>query len=143
MSRIAPLTGTDEMRQAMVAAGRIGRYEIHTTDNRRIFFGGKHLGPAWLGDVASEAAMLALNATHERKCFPGDHCQRTDIGQVMLCIANRGQHSGDWISVGGSVAAISVSYDNASAGLSATNVQDAIDELAGRPSDIRDGWLFG
>ena len=45
-----------------------------------------------------------------------------------------GGSSGGWAAIGGgSVAADDVTYDNGSSGLSATNVQDAIDEIAVEP----------
>jgi hypothetical protein len=54
--------------------------------------------------------------------------------------------NGAWAAV--PLSASSVSYDNATSGLTATDVQAAIDELAATPAsstaiDIRDVWLLG
>jgi hypothetical protein len=105
MSRVIPLSGTDESRidaaaQDPVEPGAIGLIkpkEIHTIyDLHRVFFENRPVGPVFLGDVADEAAMTGLNISHERGCFPMDVCYRTDESKLYLCVTNRGVDAGDW-----------------------------------------------
>lgn len=154
--RTTPVTGSDAQRLFLVNLGGILlENEIHTTlDQHRLFMDGDKLlsGGAWHGIVADESDMLALNVMSERGCFPMDMCYRTDVNRVYLCVAGRGLHDIDWISWGGEdpldsdsshtffVTAAEVSYDSpSSGGLSATNVQDAIDELKALIDSISGG----
>ncbi len=144
--RTTPVTGSELQRQFLVNLGGILLdNEIHTTlDQSRLFMGGDNLlsGGKWLGLVDNESDMLALNAVGPKGCFPMDMCYRTDVNRVYLCVTGRGQYDIDWISWGGEdpvdsdsshtffVTAAEVSYESpSSGGLTATNVQDAIDEL--------------
>ena len=121
MARIVPLKGTDLARQQVAAAGKIREGEIHsTTDQGRLFLRNTLVGAVWHGSVATEAAMTTLDSTSARGCFPNDHCFRTDLGVVMLCVTNRGGAASDWVQCGGGGGS-----------------QPAAS------SDIRDVWLFG
>lgn len=99
MSRTVPTTGTDRQRLATLAADLFVLNELSTTrDQNRLFMGGSHLlsGSVWHGELASEAAMLALNTSSTRGCFPLDLCYRTDEDKAYICVSNRGALLADW-----------------------------------------------
>jgi hypothetical protein len=98
--RIAPLTGTEAMRQ--LKAALIEANEIHTTkDQKRVFLENVLVASEFHDGVADEAAMLALNTTAERGCWPMDMCWRVDSGTVWLCVADHGADLVDWIEFTG------------------------------------------
>ena len=83
---VVPVRGTDAQRLAivtdhpeLVAVGE----QVFTTDQQRLWLRDT---AAWLlisapvhhGDVATEAAMLALETTATAGVWPGDTCYRTD-----------------------------------------------------------------
>lgn len=132
MPRSTVTHGTERNRVATLAAGYFTANEIYaTTDEKRVFLDGSLLvGPVRHADVINEAAMLALNATNSRGCFPCDFVKRTDTGTMWMCITNRGALLTDWFEFSSAdLEAASISYDNSVSALLATNVQAAIDEL--------------
>lgn len=151
MPVIVPIYGTELGRSSTTAFRRTG--EIHTTTQAsgRLFIKDVCVSPKYLGIVADEAAMLALDSDDTKGCFPGDECKRTDTGTFWRCISNRGGLLADWVELGGTPPtpdAADIDYDNTTSGLTATDVQAALDELAagaggGGSSDMRDMWLFG
>lgn len=98
MPRSVVTHGTENQRALTLAAGYFTANEAYaTTDQRRLFLGGSVLvGPVRHADVANEAAMLALNASDSRGCFPMDEVRRTDTGTTWTCISNRGADLSDW-----------------------------------------------
>jgi hypothetical protein len=137
-TRVTPATGTDRQRLATAAAGKFLASEAHTTsDHGRAWMGGTRplTGAVYLGAVASQAAMLALHVSGAkgRGCFEGDDCYRSDTLTWWKCIANNGKLIGEWQEItapsSGSVTAASVSYSHVASGLTAIDVQAAIDEL--------------
>lgn len=103
MARITPTSGTDADRLIDLHIGSvIGADELtQTRDQERLFLKGREIvAPVHHGDVASEAAMLALNTTSSRGCHRGDKCKRTDLygaaGALCECISNRGESLSDW-----------------------------------------------
>ena len=99
MARVRPLTGTDRFRLICIALGLIHPDELtQTRDQKRLFVdGGEEIvAPFHHGDIASQAAMLALNGTSDRGCHRGDKCKRSDINALAECIANRGEALSDW-----------------------------------------------
>lgn len=95
MSRVTPLSGSDAAR--LFTAGLREPDEIHTTrDQKRLFLEDYLIGSIWHGSVADETAMIALNSTAERGCFPMDKCYRTDTSSIWLCMTNRGESAADW-----------------------------------------------
>lgn len=105
-NRLTGLTGTDAERILTAAAGAILRGEMHfTSDSLRGFYENRVFAPVVHGadvPIADEAAMLALNATQERKCHRADVCIRAD-STIWLCIAGRGTLIGQWKQIGGPV----------------------------------------
>lgn len=80
--------------------------EIHvTTDQKRIFLEDHLASPVWHGSVTGEAAMIALNTTSTRGCFPMDQCFRSDTSTIWICITNRGTAAGDWRNTNAGVSA--------------------------------------
>jgi hypothetical protein len=105
VGRIKPLTGTDAWRLIALALELLEGDELHATrDQLRLFLANEDateseiVAPYYHGDIATQAAMLALNAT-TRGCHRMDACKRTDIGSLGFCISNRGEAIGDWIFV--------------------------------------------
>ncbi len=135
--RVLPVQGT-EVQRAWGAAHATGDKaikvgELHSTDQDRLWLhnvlvsGGKPLGV-----VANEAARLALNTTQAKGCHPGDFCYQTSPAGVYFCISNNGGASGDWWLAGGGGGggtAAEISFDPATAGLVASNVQAAVEEV--------------
>jgi hypothetical protein len=106
MARIKPLTGTDEWRLIVLALELLEADELHATrDQLRLFLANDDateseiIAPVYHGDIATQAAMLALNASSARGCHRSDFCKRTDIGSLAICIADRGEAIGDWTFV--------------------------------------------
>lgn len=133
-----PLTGSDRQRLNDVAFGGIYDNEFHTTnDHFRAWLSGTNVlsGGKWLGEVADEAAMIALYTTSPLRCYQNDLCYRLDLEVAFRCINGKGQTADDWHALavagsGGSGDAVDITYDNTTSGLTATNVQAALDELA-------------
>jgi len=106
IQRVKPLTVTETQRGLLLARTGPGdkldspQELVTTKDHLRLWRSDTCLGPAvWLGDVGSEAEMLALHATHPRGCYPvGDQCRRTDTGIVMQVIEGHGTSVTDWIA---------------------------------------------
>lgn len=132
MPRSQLLHGTDANRILAQAAGKIMDNEIHwTRDQKRVFVEDQQIRACYLGIVADQTAMLALNTSQSKGCWPMDLCKRTDIGGFFLCISNHGGDAADWLAIGGGIInADDIVFNNAESGLSADNVQDAIDELS-------------
>ena len=103
-STTVPLTGTDFLR--LLTTALILPNELHTTkDQRRVFLENVHVAPVWHGTVADESAMIALNVTSERGCFPMDNCYRADTSSVWVCMTNRGAEPADWRNTNAGAAA--------------------------------------
>ena len=108
IQRTKPLTLTDAQRRILIAKTTAGdkldvpQELVTTKDHKRLFRTSICLGPAvWLGDVADEAARLAIHSTHPRGCFPvGDKCRQLDTSDVWECVANNGEAASDWVRVG-------------------------------------------
>lgn len=99
MSRIVPLSGSEADRQTKAAS--IWANEVHSTnDQKRLFLQNKIVAPLWLGTVANQTAMLALNGG-TYGCWPGDTCYRSDKLTTWLCISNNGGLIGDWFELPG------------------------------------------
>lgn len=99
--RVIPLRCLDEWRQKIAATGNyLFEGELHTTtDKLRVYLCNKFVGPnVWLGEVGSEADMLALHATHPRGCERLDQCYRTDTGTRWTCIEGHGETIDQWIA---------------------------------------------
>jgi hypothetical protein len=130
MARIVPLTGTDENRQLVAAAGLLRSMEVHTTDDqKRLFLENRHIGgPVNHGEVDSELEMLALTTGSQYSVFPSDICYRTDTLSFWICWSNRGELGSDWreFSVG-------------SAGVTEVDGGTAVDEF----TDLLDGGDAG
>lgn len=115
--RIIPVQGGEVARRRLEDHGGTGANqmqagEVHTSTDTlgfaRIFCAHKHVG-GYLhhGDIASEAAMLALdNPGIAHACLPGDTCRRTDLAgsPIYECISGRGTLAANWQMLGGSVA---------------------------------------
>ena len=83
---VVPVRGTEAQRLAIIASHpelvAVGE-QVFTTDQQRLWLRDT---AAWLlisapvhhGDVATEAAMLALETTATAGVWPGDTCYRTD-----------------------------------------------------------------
>ena len=124
LHRIIPLTGTEANRQAVNTAGLLIANELHTTSQGRQFLklasGDLFIGPSvFHGGASEEAAMLAINATSVRGCWPTDECLREDTGTIWKCISNNGTSPGDWIDTNPSDLAPSTYYEPVSDGDSA------------------------
>lgn len=96
MPRVCPVTGTDEDRKEAGYAGVFLAGEIHTTDQIRMFLRNRYLGPRYQGEVADEAAMLALNTSSIYGCFPADTCYRADTESEWVCQGGRGTSLAQW-----------------------------------------------
>lgn len=108
MAHLIPMRGTEAERSAAQAQGDVildGEINSTTDDQTRLFLRYTPVsGSVFLGEVATEAAMLALGATHQRGCWPQDLCIRTDTlspsGAVTKtwwrCIANHGALLAEW-----------------------------------------------
>lgn len=84
--QVVPVRGTEAQRLAIIASHpelvAVGE-QVFTTDQQRLWLRDT---AAWLlisapvhhGDVATEAAMLALETTATAGVWPGDSCYRTD-----------------------------------------------------------------
>lgn len=94
--RHVPVSGTEAKRAPRAA--KILANEIHTTsDQRRLFMQNVLLsGGVWHGEVADEAAMLALDSSSSRGCWPLDMCERADTETLWVCVSNRGGLLTDW-----------------------------------------------
>lgn len=126
LPRVQPLTGPDAARRLVAAAGLIKPSEVHSTNDQfRLFLQNYHVAPVHHSDVASEAAMYALNTSESRGCWPADTCYRTDTGTLWLCIGNNGEASADWLEI--------------SAGGSSSNIVDGGDEDTEETSIIDGG----
>lgn len=104
MPRVTPVTGTDADRLEAGYAGLFLKGEIHTTEQIRMFLRNRYIGPRWHGEVADEAAMLALNTSSPYGCFPADKCLRIDTSPptVWECISGRGTTLAKWMPYAGS-----------------------------------------
>lgn len=153
MAVIIPVYGSEAARTATAGIRKIG--EIHTVrTSERLFIKDVCVTPKFLGSVADMAARIALDTSQVKNCFPLDTCKQVDDGLTYICISNRGGLDADWVSIGdgGSPTppdAIDVPYDPTASGLTATDVQTAIDELVtlipvgSGTVDMRDVWLLG
>ncbi len=126
MSRVVPTTGTDRQRLATYDEGLFLPNEITTTRNhKRVFMGGHIiLNTVYQGTVLNEAAMLALDETSERGCFPGDTCFRNDTDSEWVCLTNRGELLTDWYDRAATVTGIDLLYGG---------------DVSSLPTDIRYG----
>jgi len=108
--RVIPLTGTDEDRILTQELGLIRPYELHSTDQVRLFLGGVPIGPAFYNTVNTNSLVL-LNEDEARGVFPGDFAYNEETNSVWLCRANRGEDAGtnddDWINLNSAVGDIS------------------------------------
>lgn len=108
--RIIPIRGSEVSRRAHAASVTSGANamqpgEYHSSTDAagftRHFISHRHVGGyLYHGDVADEAAMLALDRpAYGHGCFPGDTCRRTDLpgSPVMLCIGGYGTTAADWV----------------------------------------------
>lgn len=100
--RTVPLTGTDQYRILFAASSLLKDNELHTTkDQVRVFLQNNFVGPSiWHGDIDDEAAMILINTTSGRGCFPSDLCNRLDTESIWMCISNRGESADDWVEFG-------------------------------------------
>jgi len=141
-NRVVPLSGTDASRVAVLTAfpDKLQAGEVHSTsDQNRLFLNNKIVASLWLGSASDEAAMLAKNTSFTYGCFPGDFVNRIDTGTVWICVSNRGEDLSDWFEFprgAVSFAAGDVTYDHTTSGLSATDVQAALDELAAAVASV-------
>lgn len=104
-SPVIPLHGTDAARMAAALANKIRTNEVHITDEGRMFIENK-LVAGRFHYAASQAAMLALNATSQFGCWRDDWCLRADkvngsgdYTSIFLCIAGRGTLIEQWIEI--------------------------------------------
>ena len=155
MTRIVPLTGTEEERQ--LVTGSILPNEIHTTsDHKRVFLQNVPIAPVYHGEVASEAAMLALRYTSPRGCFAGDMCKRTDVptATFYLCVSRDGREAVDWVQITRTVSFLNLtdspsSYAGQASKFVRVNAAGNALEFVDAPSgggggaDLREVWLKG
>lgn len=112
IQRVIPIRGHEIQRRSNDAHALLDKRmqvgEVHSSTDTlgftRFFCAHRHVG-GYLhhGDVATEAAMLALdNPGAAHACFPGDYCRRTDLPgkPMMLCIAGSGSLVTDWAALG-------------------------------------------
>jgi hypothetical protein len=94
---------TESKRLALLALGKLSSVALYvTTGGKRLFFGDQVISRGHHhGEVATEAAMLALHTTGPAApgCWPGDTCMRADTGSEWRCIAGNGRTAGEWVEV--------------------------------------------
>lgn len=92
-----PRSGSEAQRAYTEAHDQPLTDEIHVTKNqKRVFFEHNIVAPRFHGEVADEAAMLALNATSAYGCFPADTCYRADTESEWVCQTGRGTTLVQW-----------------------------------------------
>ncbi|MET7030845.1 beta strand repeat-containing protein [Sediminicola luteus] len=120
------------------ASGTNFNFEVGIIDGENIQDGsikqadlaGSSVGSAQLRDNSVRNVAMADNAIGSPEIINGS-IQPIDIGPgtTNQILTTNGAGAVQWIDKTGLVAADDVSYDNASSSLSATNVQDALDEV--------------
>src|SRR5690606_29887467 len=110
---------------------------------KRLFFAHSHIGGLFLGTVANEAAMLALDEEDEN-CQPGDVCYRSDVRLFYRCISNYGANVGDWEVVGSRFSGTkSIVLDTATGlfALDGDETSPGADQIYGTDGAGNKGWF--